>query len=140
MSAKSNYLEQKILDYIFNDQAFAAPQTFVSLYTSSPADDDSGTEVSGTAYAREEVHENAGTSPYWNLAVVDGIGYLVDNQSAIDFTTAGSGGWGTVSHFGIHDAVSAGNLLYHGALTASQAVNEGSVFSFAAGDLNIREE
>jgi hypothetical protein len=138
--AKSNYLEQKILDYIFNDGTFAAPQTFVSLYTSSPADDDSGTEVSGTNYARQEVHENAGTSPYWNLAAVDGVGYLVDNQSAITFPTAGAGGWGSVSHFGIHDAVSTGNLLYHGALTASQTVNDGSTFEFAAGDLNIREE
>lgn len=138
--AKSNYLEQKVLDYIFNDQAFTAPQTFIALYTSSPGDDNSGTEVSGTNYARQEVHENLGTSPYWNLAVVDGIGYLVDNQSAITFPTAGAGGWGTVSHFGILDAVSAGNLLYHGALTSSQAVNDGSTFEFAAGDLNIREE
>lgn len=138
--AKSNYLEQKILDYIFNDQAFTAPQTFVSLYTSSPADDDTGTEVSGTNYARQEVHENAGTSPYWDLAVVDGVGYLVDNNTAVTFPTAGAGGWGSVSHFGIHDAVSAGNLLYHGALTAAQTVNDGSTFEFAAGDLNIREE
>lgn len=138
--AKSDYLEQKILDYIFNDSAFAAPQTFVSLYTSSPADDDSGTEVSGTAYAREEVHENAGSTPYWNLAVVDGVGYLVDNLGVITFTTAGAGGWGSVSHFGIHDALAAGNLLYHGALTAAQTVNEGSTFEFAAGDCNIREE
>jgi hypothetical protein len=138
--AKSDYLEQKILDYIFNDQAFAAPQTFVSLYLSSPADDDSGTEASGTDYAREEVHENAGSSPYWNLAVIDGIGYLVDNLQAIVFTVAGSGGWGTISHFGIHDAVSVGNLLYHGALTVPQAVNEGSTFEFAAGDCNVREE
>ena len=138
--AKSNYLEQKVLDYIFNDGTFAAPQTFVSLYTSSPGDDDSGTEVSGTNYARVEVNENGGGTPAWNVAVVDGVGYLVDNANAITFPTAGSGGWGTVSHFGIHDASTNGNLLYHGALTASQTVNDGSTFEFAAGDLNIREE
>lgn len=138
--AKSNYLEQKVLDYIFNGSAFASPATYVSLYTTDPTDADSGTEVSGTNYARQLVDVNGGSSPTWNLAVVDGIGYLVDNAAAITFPTAGAGGWGTVSHFGIHDALTVGNLLYHGALTASQTVNDGSTFEFAIGDLNIREE
>jgi len=141
MSAKSNYLEQKILDYIFNDQAFTAPQTFISLYTSNPDEDDSGTECSGTNYARVEVHENAGSSPYWNLAVTEGGGgYLVDNQSDITFPEAGAGGWGTVGWVGIHDAVSAGNLLYYGSLTSSKTVDNGDTFKFATGDLDVIEK
>lgn len=137
--AKSNYLENIVLQYIFNNGTFVAPATYVSLYTSDPTDADSGTEVSGGSYARVQVNVNGGSSPTWNNAVVDGVGYLVDNADVITFPTA-TADWGTVTHFGIHDAASAGNLLYHGALTASQAVNNGSVFSFAAGDLNIREE
>lgn len=137
--AKSNYLENIILQYIFNDGAFTAPQTFVALYTTDPTDADTGTEVTGGSYARVEVNENGGGSPAWNNAVVDGVGYLVDNANAITFPTA-TADWGTVTHFGIRDASTAGNLLYHGALTASQAVNNGSTFSFAIGDLNIKEE
>lgn len=137
--AKSNYLEQKVLDHVLNKVAYTSPTTYVALFTTAVGDDASGTEVSGGSYAREIVYENAGGTPDWNLATVDGVGYLVDNNDAIDFTQA-TADWGTVSHVGIFDAVSGGNLLYHGALTASQAVNNGSVFSFAAGDLNIREE
>jgi len=137
MSAMSNYLEQKLLDYLFNDQAFTQPQTFVSLYTSNPDEDDTGVEVTGGSYAREEVHENAGASPYWNLAVTEGGGgYLVDNQSDITFTEA-TASWGVVSHFGIHDAATVGNLLIFGALTSSKTVDSGDTFKFPTGDLDI---
>ena len=118
MAAKADYLEQKILDYIFNDQAFAAPQTFIALFTVAPADDGTGgTEVSGGAYARQEVAENGGVSPTWDLAVTDAGsgGYLVDSTHAITFPQA-SAAWGLVKAFGIYDAVTVGNLLYHGDL------------------------
>lgn len=139
MSAKSDYLEQKILDYVFNGSAFATPAKWIALFTAAPSDSGGGTEVTGGSYARQQVNNNGGAAPDWNLAVVDGVGYLVDNNDAITFPQA-TADWGTVSHFGIFDASTSGNLLYWGALTASQAVNNGSTFSFAAGDLNIREE
>ena len=140
MAALSDYLESALLQEIFNKVAFTAPTTiYVSLYTDSPADDDSGTEVSGGSYARELVDVNGGASPTWDTAVVDGVGYLVDNTHDITFTTA-TASWGTVSHFGIHDAVSGGNLLFHGALTASKAVGDGDTFKFPAGDLDLKLE
>lgn len=139
MSALSDHLEQDLLDAIFNEQAFTSPSTWVSLYTDSPGDDDSGTEVSGGSYARQRVYENGGGTPDWDLAAVDGIGYLVDNSDDITFPTA-TVAWGTVTHFAVHDAVSGGNLLYHGVLDSSQVVGIGGIFKFLTGDLNLRLE
>ncbi|MGB2469903.1 MAG: phage tail fiber protein, partial [Flavobacteriales bacterium] len=41
--------------------------------------------------------------------------------------TQATGAWGTITHFGIFDASSSGNLLYHGALTASKTIATGDV-------------
>lgn len=139
MSALSDYLESDLLDEVFNGVAFTAPDTWVSLYTTDPTDADSGTEVSGGAYARQRVYANGGGSPDWELAVVDGIGYLVENSDDIVFPTA-TVAWGTVTHFGVHDAITAGNLLFHGVLDASQVVGIGGIFKFLAADLDFRLE
>lgn len=137
MAALSNYLENALMEEIFNGHAFTPPATYVSLYTDSPGDDDSGTEVSGGAYERKLVNVAGGSAPAWNDAAVDGTSYLVDNAGVITFPTA-TASWGTVSHFGIHDAASTGNLLFHGALTASKAVGDGDTFTFPVGDLNLK--
>lgn len=139
MAALSDFLEDAMLDSIFNGIAFTTPDTWVSLYTSDPGDDDSGAEVSGGSYARERIYANGGGTPDWNTTVVDGIGHLVDNSDDITFTTA-TVAWGTVTHFGIHDAITGGNLLFHGVLDASQVVGIGGIFKFLTGDLNLRLE
>lgn len=137
MSAISNYLESALMQEVFNGVAYTGPSTWVSLYTTDPTDADSGAEVSGGSYARLRVYAQAGGSPDWNTAVVDGTGYLVDNSDVLTFTTA-TASWGTVTHFGVHDAVTAGNLLFHGALTASKAVGNGDTFTFPVGDLDFK--
>lgn len=139
MSAISDYAESALLQEIFNGTNFVPPDTWVSLYTTDPTDADTGTEVSGGSYARVRVYAQAGGSPDWNTAVVDGIGYLVDNSDDVTFPTA-TASWGTVTHFGIHDAVTAGNLLFHGSLTSSKTVGDGDTFKFPVGDLNLRLE
>jgi hypothetical protein len=141
VSALSDYLEQKLLDLVFNQQALTPPATYVALFTTAPADDGTGgVEVSGGAYARQQVFESGNAStPRWNAAVADGAGFLVDNEHDINYPQA-TADWGTVVAFGIYDAVTGGNLLFHGALTANQTVNNGSIFKFAAGDLNLRLE
>lgn len=139
MSALSNYLESALLQEVFNGVGYTAPSTWVALFTTATGDDGSGTEVSGGSYARVRVYPNGGSSPAWNTAVVDGIGYVVDNQHDITFPAA-TASWGTVTHFAICDAASGGNFLYHGALDASKAVGSGDTFKFAAGNLNLRLE
>ena len=123
MAEISNYLETKLIDLILRNTAFTTPGTvYVSLYITDPTDADSGTEVSGTNYARQSVAFSAPTNG------------VTSNSSDITFPTAGSGGWGTITHAAIHDAVSSGNLLFHSALTSSKVVNEDDTFKINSTD------
>lgn len=125
MAAFSDYLEAAMLDATLRNTSYTSPTTcYLALYTSNPGDDNSGTECSGTNYARQS-------------AAFSRTNATASNTSNITFPTAGSGGWGTLTHFGVLDAVSSGNLLYHGALTASKAITEGDVFRVEAGQLDI---
>lgn len=140
MAKLSDYLEAKLLDLIYNQIAFSAPTSiYVALYTSDPTDADTGTEVSGGSYARVLVNASAGGAPEWNLAVADGTRHVVDNQEDVTFPTA-TAAWGTITHVGIRDHITAGNLLHHGPLASSQVVGDGGIFKFLAGDLNLRLE
>jgi hypothetical protein len=62
-----------------------------------------------------------------------------DNDNAITFPESG-GAWGTVTHFGIFDASTSGNLLYHGELDDARVVDgAGITLSFPAGTLVVKE-
>jgi hypothetical protein len=140
MSALSDYLEAKYLDLTYNGTAFTPPTSvFIALYTTDPTDADTGTEVSGGGYARTQVNPNGGGAPQFNLAVADGAGAMVANADDIEFSAA-TASWGTVTHFGIKDAATGGNLLHHGALDDAQVVGIGGVFRIGAGDLKLRME
>lgn len=120
----SNFLETEILDHVFGGNAYSAPATlYLALFTSNPDEDGSGTEVSGTSYARQTVAFTVS-------------GNTASNTSAVEFPTAG-GSWGTVTHVGIYDALTSGNLLAYAALTASKAIDTADVFRVPAGDLDI---
>jgi len=134
----SDYLEQKLLDELLNKVAFPGPSTYVALFTTAPTDAGGGVEVSGGAYARQLVDTNASlVDPKWNLAVSEGGGgFLVDNLQDIVFPTA-TAAWGTVVAAAIFDAVTAGNMLVHGALTVDKPVTLDDTFKFLAGELDI---
>ena len=131
MAAFSDYLEQAILNHIFRNTAIFTPpaNVYLALFTAAPSDSGGGTEVSGGSYARKAVS----TTGQWSAP---GVGGLTDNINAQAFPTA-TASWGTVTHVGIFDAASAGNLLFHGALTVSKTVGSGDTFQFSAGDLDI---
>ena len=125
MSAMSDYLENEILDHILGTGSYTAPTTvYVGLSTGSFADDNSGTELSGSGYARVSATFSAAASG------------TTSNSAAIEFPAA-TGSWGVISHFGIFDASSAGNLLIHGAFTASKVIASGDILKISAGDLDV---
>lgn len=125
MSAMSDYLENEILDHILGTGSYTMPATvYVGLSTGSFNDDNSGTELSGSGYARQAIAFGAASSG------------TASNSGAVDFPAA-TGSWGTVSHFGLFDASTGGNLLIHGALTASKVVDTGDILRIAAGDMDI---
>lgn len=127
----ADFLEDELLDHVFGAAAYTAPATLhIALFTTAPADDGTGgTEVSGNAYARVAVTNNATNFPASS-------GGAKSNGTVIQFATA-TGSWGTVLAFGVYDAASGGNLLSVGTLGTSKAVGNGDAPKFPIGDLVI---
>ncbi len=126
MSEMSNYLETKILDYVLRDTADWAPATvYLALHTANPDEDGSGAEVSGGSYARQACAFDATHATGGNTA----------NTSAESFT--GMPDATTVTHIGIWDHPSAGNLLFYTAVDASKTVASGDTISVAAGAVTV---
>jgi hypothetical protein len=121
---------------------------YVALFTSAPSDSGGGTEVStsGTGYVRKSVPSGALTD--WkstqgdNLASnpATGTGGTTSNSAVITFANAPTGTWGTpVTHVGVFDNSSGGNLLFWCALTTSKNIQSGDAApSFAIGSLTFR--
>lgn len=119
MSAMTDYLESALGNEVLRATNYAAPANiYVALFTTATADDGTGTEVTGNAYARQAITFDA-PSP---------AGVFKNNL--VTFPAATPAGWGTVTHFAIFDADVGGNMLIHGALTAQKAVGAGDVFTF----------
>jgi len=120
----SNYLETELLDHVFANNAYTSPTTvYVSLHTANPDEDASGAEVSGGGYVRQS----------GSFAV---SGNTATTDAAIEYPTA-TADYGTVTHVGIWDAETSGNMLAYAALTASKTISSGDVFRIPTGDLDI---
>jgi len=127
MAALSDHAEALLLDWLMTNGTATRPTAwYVALYTAAPSDSGGGTEVSGSGYAREAVTFAAATSP----------GGTTSNSGAVSFTASG-GDWGSITHIGIHDALSGGNLLWHGAMTASKTVADGDTLEFSIGNIDL---
>jgi hypothetical protein len=125
MAAISNFLENALINATLRNTAYVSPTTvYVALYTTDPTDDGSGTEVSGGSYAR--------------IAATFGAPSNGSSSITADVTfSQATANWGVVTHFGIHDALTGGNLLYHGQLTASKNVETGDLFKIPTGQLTV---
>jgi hypothetical protein len=126
----TNYLENKVLDDIFNATAYSPPATlYFALFTVAPSDAGGGTEVSGSNYSRASVTANTTNFP-------SASGGALANGTVITFPTA-SGSWGTVVAAAIFDASTSGNMLWWGDLAVSKAITSGDTFSFPVGDVDV---
>jgi hypothetical protein len=124
----SDYLENKLVDHLFRAATFAKPTAlYVALLTAAPADIGGGTEVTGGAYARVNL---APSDTNWKATqggttgASSGSGGTTSNNVAITFP-APTANWGTVTHFGLYDAPTGGNLLVWDALTSPRTILNG---------------
>ena len=125
MSAMSDYLELKFLDHFTGTASTSAPSAvYLGLATASLQDDASGTELTGNNYSRKAITFASASS-----------GSIASN-SAVELDPA-SGSWGSVSHWGIFDASSSGNLLFHGSFTSAKTIASGDILKVASGSLTI---
>jgi hypothetical protein len=125
MSEMSNYLENALINGTLRGTTYTAPTTtYLALYTSDPTDADTGTEVTGGSYARQAITMGAPSNG------------VSTNSSAIEFPQC-TLTWGTVTHIGIRDALTTGNLLYHTPLDTSKTIATGDIFRVAVGSLSV---
>lgn len=133
MAAASDFLETKLRDHFRNRTQLVLYDTYVALYTAGPTDAGGGTEVTGGAYARKKVNQDGATAPYWTTLGTDAM----QNAQLITFATS-SAVWGLISHVGIRDALTGGNLLFHGPLATAIQVNSGAIFEFPINALQVK--
>jgi hypothetical protein len=127
MAALSDHAEKLLLDWLMTTGSATRPTAwYVGLFTAAPSDSGGGTEVSSGGYSRQTVAFDAASSP----------GGTTSNSGAVTFTASG-GSYGTVTHIGIFDASTSGNLLWHGALTASKTVGDGDTLEFSTGNIDL---
>jgi hypothetical protein len=117
----SNYLEDELLDAVFSNGSFAVATCYISLHTADPGETGAD-ECTGGSYARQQA------------AFDTASGGATANTDQEEFTSMPAC---TITHVGVWDAVSSGNFLWGGALSASKVVNSGDTVRIAAGDLDV---
>lgn len=124
MSAASDYVENLALEWLLTSESVTRPTAwYIGLHTADPTDAGTGAEVSGGSYVRKAV------------------AFTVTNDTASNSATvtfdAATANWGTITHVGVWDAESNGNLLFHGAVTTSKTIETGDTFQISSGNLDI---
>lgn len=129
MAAMADYLENKLIDFLFRGQAYTPPATlYFALFTSAPSDAGGGTEVSGGSYSRIGVTASlanfAGTQSAGSTTASSGSLATTSNNVPVTFPEP-TANWGVITHFAVLDAATSGNPLWHGALAMPKTVNNG---------------
>lgn len=125
LAVKSTYLKQAVIKAALGEDTFPSiSNVYLALYQTNPTVDDVGSEVAGGSYARQQL----------SFANASG-GSKVSNTSE-SFTNMPAS---TVTHWGIRDASSGGNLLYFGAFDLPIELNAGNTLPIASGDILIGE-
>jgi hypothetical protein len=135
MSALSDYLENKLLDHLVKATSYSVPATlYVGLFTADPGESGVTGELTiGTgAYARAVVTNNNVNFPLCPI----GSAPVKTNGAVIQFPTATTN-WGTLTHWAIYDASSAGNMIAHGAFTRSYSAVIGDAPKIAVGAFSL---
>lgn len=136
MAGFTDATEQAILDGLFNDPAWTPPATlYLALSSTTPTEAGGNfTEPSGGSYARVST-----VAADWSAA--SGTAPAVKTNTATKTFPTASASWvsgSNLTHFGIYDASTAGNLLCWGALGTAKPVLSGDTASFAASALVIK--
>ena len=131
MSGLSDYSEASIINALLRGTNFTAPTVAslrLALFTADPTDAGNLNEVgTGTWYSRQLTGTFTAPAP-------SGSTQQTSNVASITFpavTTAAV----TVTHIGIFDAASAGNMLFSAPMTSSKTLQVGDVLSFAPGTI-----
>ena len=100
---------------------------YLGLSSTAPSLDGSGVTEPGDGAGYGRVELTSLSAP---------INGGVTNGGAIDFAES-TAEWGTMTHYVIYDALSEGNLLMYGELSASRKVEADTIMTIKLGSLNL---
>ena len=123
MTQMSDYLEDEVIDHLLRAQSYTPAATvYLALFTTATTDAGGGTEATGGSYARQAITFSAGATG------------TTANTASLTFSNMPAG---TFTHAAICDAVSAGNFLFHGALTSSKTTTLGQAITIGIGEIDV---
>jgi len=121
----SNYLENALINGTLRNTQYNSPAlVYLALYTTDPTDADIGNECSLVAYARQVITFSVPN---------DGVS---TNLYDIVFPVVTSGSQ-TITHIGIRDAYTVGNLLFYAPLAVSRVLVINDQLIINAGQLLV---
>jgi len=131
----TNYLEDAVLKHVFAGVEYDMPTLYVGLFTKGPSDAGGGTETGGFGYARQAV----------TMSVSGSAPTETENTNDLEFP-APTGSLGRITHAGVFDALTGGNLLAWATLTdpsdtsveLPQTIETADIFKIEATHLKIR--
>lgn len=117
MGSLTDYAELRLLDHTFETTAYTPVATvYLALFTATPTETGELTdECSGNAYARSSISFSAAASR------------KIVQSGQITFPQCSGGGWGTITHWGVMDASTSGNMLAYGAFADPIVTVDGNV-------------
>ena len=124
MTALSNHLETLLHQWHLTAAAVTRPSAWHLGVGTGSSDAGLTGEPSGNGYARQAVSFTV-------------TGATASNGNALTLGPCTGTNWGTMSHFGLFDAPTGGNLLWHGPLEAAKLVEVGDSLTIAIGDVAL---
>jgi hypothetical protein len=133
MSSASDYLEGQLANALLRGGTYTGGAVYFALFTADPTDAGTGAELADSAYARQQAH---------TTTVADGF----DAPHATNGNTANAkvvtfpaivDAQVVVTHWGLYDAPTGGNLIIHNPLTNQKTLDPSDVFSFPVGAATV---
>ncbi|MBW7965321.1 hypothetical protein [Bradyrhizobium sp. BR 10261] len=127
--SSTSYLRKKMIDDLTGVASYAPPPLYLSAHSGDPGGMGSHAfEVTAGGYARVALSGVMGAADASGISV---------NTSVITFGPA-TADWGTITHFGIEDSPSGGNMLCPGVPAMPRTITTGQPLQIPVGQLRLR--
>lgn len=126
MSEFSNFLEDAIINATLRGDNSDLPNNvtpYLALFSDDPTDADSGTETTWIGYERMALVFDAPSNGY--------------TQNTDPVTFPPSDGTYNITHIGIYNAQTGGNLMYHTPLNSTKTLYDTDTITFNSGSIQI---
>lgn len=131
MSAFSDYLESTLINATLRGATYTGGAVYVALFTGDPTDAGTGAELTDSGYIRQRAHTTVASDGF----TVPANGSSSNTRNIIFPAIVDA--QKTITHWGIFDAQTSGNLLYHSSMLNPKTLDPTDVLSFPVGSLIV---